>query len=126
MHSRISTLLLSNPAIQSSPLHVEQPSTRGVGLIGACAPPAVIENLTLGENCRLIGMSYVGLIGFTHGNGTVHFTNLGNNAYVQCTTGANAGGIVGCNFSSECTIIMNKCYSMATIVGVNENGATRW
>lgn len=104
-------------------LHVEQPSTRGVGLIGACAPPAVIENLTLGENCRLIGMGYVGLIGFTHGNGTVHFTNLGNNAYVQCTTGANAGGIVGCNFSSGCTIIMNKCYSMATIVGVNENGA---
>ena len=105
-------------------LYVNQPATRGVGLIGACAGPAVIENLTLGENCQLIGLGYVGLIGFsTPAGGTVHFTNLGNKGYVECTTGANAGGMVGCNMSSACTFIIDKCYSMATIVGTKENGA---
>ena len=105
-------------------LEVNQPSTRGVGLIGAVAGPAVIENLTLGANCRLIGLGYVGLIGFsTPAGGTVTFTNLGNNGYVECTTGANAGGLVGCCMSSACTFIITNCYSMATIVGTKENGA---
>lgn len=105
-------------------LYVNQPSTRGVGLIGAVAGPAVIENLTLGANCRLIGLGYVGLIGFsTPAGGTVTFTNLGNNGYVECTTGANAGGLVGCCMSSACTFIITNCYSMATIVGTKENGA---
>lgn len=105
-------------------LEVNQPSTRGVGLIGAVAGPAVIENLTLGANCRLIGMGYVGLIGFsTPAGGTVTFTNLGNLGYVECTTGANAGGLVGCCMSSACTFIITNCYSMATIVGTKENGA---
>ena len=105
-------------------LNVYQPEVRGVGLIGAVAGPAVIENLTLGENCSLVGLGYVGLIGFsTPAGGTVTFTNLGNLGYVECTTGANAGGLVGCCMSSACTFVITNCYSMATIVGTKENGA---
>ena len=105
-------------------LNVYQPTTRGVGLIGAVAGPAVIENLTLEENCSIVGQGYVGLVGFsTPAGGTVTFTNLGNKGLVQCTTGANAGGLVGCCMSSACTFVITNCYSMATILGVNENGA---
>ncbi|MCR4921911.1 MAG: hypothetical protein K5945_09465, partial [Bacteroidaceae bacterium] len=98
--------------------------TKGVGLIGAIAGPAVVENLKLDETCAIQGEGYVGVVGFsTPKGGTVTIRNVGNEGDVTSVNGANAGGVLGCCMNSAAKIILENCYASGYIAGPSENGA---
>ena len=98
--------------------------TKGVGLIGAIAGPAVVENLKLDETCAIQGEGYVGVVGFsTPAGGTVTIRNVGNEGNVTSVNGANAGGVLGCCMNSAAKIILENCYATGYIAGPSENGA---
>ena len=97
-----------------------------VGLFGVVSGGADIRNLTLDATCYLRGNAFVGLIGGSHGSGTVCMSRLGNEGTVVAKN-QNAGGIIGCNMNSLSTYVMDACYVSGCVQGGYESAAlTGW
>lgn len=96
-----------------------------IGLFGCVGPGATIRNFITKGGVN--GNEFVGgIAGRARGGGNITFMNLGNEASVRAT-GANAGGILGCNFATESTIVMKNCYNAGTIAGGKESaGISGW
>lgn len=124
-----------------SNLVINYPGNRGVGLIGVMnsraskadgvsddnarsAAGTYIKDVVMDETCQIVGGGYAGLVGMTaEWAGHVTFQNVGLDCDVTCTTGANAGGVLGCVMGSTCHITIDNCYMTGNVHGVNENGA---
>lgn len=124
-----------------SNLEINYSGNRGVGLIGVmnsraakndgvsdadarAAEGTFIKDVVMDETCSIIGGGYAGLVGMTaEWAGHVTFQNVGLDCDVRCTTGANAGGVLGCVMGSTCHITIDNCYMTGNVYGVNENGA---
>ncbi len=101
-------------------LHIT--GVNNVGLFGTVTGNTVVQNLIFDSSCSVSGVSYVGVIGASSGNGDVIMRCIGNEASITAT-GVNAGGIIGCNYSSSATFTLENCYNTGTIVGDRESGA---
>ncbi len=91
------------------------------GLFGTVTGGANISNFVLDSSCSIRGASYVGIIGASTGSGMVTIDRIGNEADITAT-GVNAGGIIGCNYGSECQFFISNCYNTGTIKGRTESG----
>lgn len=93
-----------------------------VALVKYANAGIVLKNMTMDNTNSFSGKEFsAAFIGGLRGNGTVTLTNLGNEANVT-VTGANGGGIIGCNFSGEAKITMTNCYNVGTITSGKEGG----
>ncbi|MCR4920770.1 MAG: hypothetical protein K5945_03560 [Bacteroidaceae bacterium] len=90
------------------------------GMFGRVAEGVVVKNFVLDETCSISGKAYVGLIGGSSGSGTVTMECLGNEGSVTASA-QNAGGIFGCNMSSEASPVMTNCYVTGTVKGASES-----
>lgn len=107
-------------------LVAEAPQADHVALICVVMDGASICNLIIDSSCSITGNNYIGgFVGASMGIGTVHFTNLGNEANI--TGGKNVAGIVGVSMDGTCGFIMDNCYNTGKITGTSESAAfTGW
>ena len=101
-------------------LHIT--GSNNTGFFSTVTGGATIKNFILDATCSVSGESYVGLIGVSTGSGDIVMQCVGNEAPISAS-GVNAGGIIGCNYSSGATFIIENCYNSGTIVGGRESGA---
>ncbi|MBO7067928.1 MAG: hypothetical protein J6W52_04540 [Bacteroidaceae bacterium] len=124
-----------------SNFQISYPGQRGVGLIAVMnsrankkdgmsdsdarnAEGVFIKNVVLDESCKIEGLGYCGIVGMTaEWAGHVTFLNVGMDGDVNCTDGANAGGVLGCVMGSTCHITIDNCYMTGNCTGPNENGS---
>ena len=94
-----------------------------VGLFGVIADGADIRNFVVTASCSVSGNRFVGgIIGGSNGGGTIHLTNVGNEASVTAVN-ENAAGLIGVSMSSACAFIVENCYNMGEIIGGRESAA---
>ena len=122
-----------------SNLIISYPSEVGVGFIGYMNStpaeathvdadrnqnPSFIQNLTLDESCKVIGLSYVGGIlgGTAEWQGLVQVKNCVVRCNVTAVDGANAGGIHGVCMGSTCAIVVDNCGVTSIVKGKKECG----
>lgn len=98
-----------------SHLLIDRPNDTGVGLFGHITAPATIRNLVLDSSCAIVGMEYVGLVGYSEDSGTVTLECLGNEGSVSAD--ATPAGILGSARNSSIAAITN-CYSTGRITTV--------
>lgn len=93
------------------------------GLFGTLSGDATISNVTV--KGYVGAKEYAGgIAGAVQNAGTVTFDRCGNEADIEAS-GANAGGIVGCNFSGK--VVVKNCYNVGDIVGDRESaGISGW
>ena len=103
-----------------SNLHIT--GTNNTGFFSTVTGGAVIQNFVFDNSCSITGDSYVGVIGVSNGTGDVIMRCIGNEATISAS-GVNAGGIIGCNYSSAATFTIENCYNTGTIIGAYESGA---
>ena len=124
-----------------SNFNISYPGQRGVGLIAVMnsrankkdglsdsdarnAEGVFIKNVVLDETCSIEGLGYCGIVGMTaEWAGHVTFLNVGMDGNVNCTEGANAGGVLGCVMGSTCHITIDNCYMTGDCDGPKENGS---
>ena len=124
-----------------SNFRISYPNQRGVGLIAVWNSRATkgdgmsdadarnaegqfIKNIVLDETCEIEGLGYCGIVGMTaEWPGHVTFLNVGMDGHVVCTSGANAGGVLGCVMGSTCHITIDNCYMTGNCDGPLENGS---
>ena len=106
---------------------LDQPDRGDLGFFGAVGDGAVIKNLTIDKSCSVSGSRFVaGLIGSTTTSGNVKIYNCGNEADVTAVN-QNAGGILGVDHQSWCTLELVNCYNTGNITGANESaGLSGW
>lgn len=121
-----------------SNLNINYPERRGVGFFGVVGSedfdhPVVIENFIMDKTCSINGAGYVGLIGFSEqlkadGSNKIIMNNIGVECSAITCTGANAGGVIGCNMGSEAVFEINNCYVTAGLIkgGKESSALTGW
>ncbi len=99
------------------------------GLFSYVGAGAVIKDVTMDASCSIVvkDADYAGgIIGCVTGTGLIRIENCGNEACVT-VGGANAGGILGVNFSESVLLRMKNCYNTGTISGQKESaGISGW
>lgn len=92
-----------------------------VGLIGCATGGASIQNVITRGSVK--GSAKVGgILGGSEGSGAITIANCGNEATITAT-GANAGGIHGCNNGSAAIYTLTNCYNAGTISGGKESAS---
>ena len=104
-----------------SGLVIETNGAQYTGLFGCVGGGVVIKNFTLDATCSISGGAFTGVVGGSNGGGDVRIQCVGNEGTVT-STAQNAGGIYGCNMSSEAKPIIENCYVTGKVVGANESG----
>ncbi|MCF0196196.1 MAG: hypothetical protein HUK03_02985, partial [Bacteroidaceae bacterium] len=120
-----------------SNLHIYKEG-RGAGLLGSVAGtkeggPVRLDNVVMDETCSIYGGAYVGMIGLSADiPGSNYEVNkiIMNNVGIECkilADGVNAGGIIGCNMSSQAGFEITNAYTTGNIKGSKECSAlTGW
>ena len=91
------------------------------GFFGIVTGGADIKNVIVSGNVS--GTRYVGgIAGGSNGDGTVKFTNVGNEATITAEE-QNAAGIIGVSMGGSCAFIMNNCYNAGDVTGSRECAA---
>lgn len=99
-----------------------QGNNQPTGFFCEATAGAVIKNMTIDKSCYIVGDRYVAaFVGHVAGNGEITLDQLGNEADVTAWN-QNAGGIVGCNTSGECHLVLNNCYNAGYITAGREAG----
>ncbi len=94
-------------------LHINRPTTDGVGLFGYTNSEALIDSLAM-IDVSIQGLSYVGgLVGYSSGVINYSYTS---GTVSGATGGSTVGGISGSGY------MINGCSSSATVTGVNSVG----
>lgn len=94
-----------------------------VGLFGVIADGADIRNFIVTASCSVVGTRFVGgIVGGSNGGGTIHLTNVGNEASVTAAE-QNAAGLIGVSMGSSCAFIVENCYNMGEVIGARESAA---
>ena len=94
-----------------------------VGLFGVIADGADIRNFIVASSCFVDGTRFVGgVVGGSNGGGTIHLTNVGNEASVTAAE-QNAAGLIGVSMGGSCAFIVENCYNMGDVIGGRESAA---
>ena len=94
-----------------------------VGLFGVIADGADIRNFIIASSCFVDGTRFVGgVAGGSNGGGTIHLTNVGNEASVTAAE-QNAAGLIGVSMGGSCAFIVENCYNMGDVIGGRESAA---
>ena len=102
---------------------VDLPDQEYVGLFGVIADGADIRNFVIDASGYVNGLRFVGgVVGGSNGGGTIHLTNIGNEASVTAAE-QNAAGLIGVSMSSACAFIITNCYNMGDVIGARESAA---
>ena len=106
-------------------LNLSKTTEDNIGLIGFAGGGATIRNLILKGS--VTGKAFVGgFVGCVYGSGTLTFERCGNEADITAS-GANAGGLLGCNFSVSVPLSISNCYNRGDISAGSESGQlTGW
>ena len=98
-----------------------------VGFFGVIGDGADIRNFVITGSCEVTGTRYVGgVVGGSNGGGTIHLTNVGNEANVTAAD-KNAAGLIGVSMGGSCAFIIENCYNTGDVIGALESAAfTGW
>ena len=91
------------------------------GLFGGVGGGFVAKNFIIDKNSYIGGGAFIAVVGGSNGSGDVTMEQIGMEGRVVGTA-QNAGGIYGCNMSSEAHPIIRNCYVTGDIKGANESG----
>ncbi len=93
-----------------------------VGIFGTVIGGATIKNFVLDNTCSIYGVSYVGIVGASNGEGNVILQCIGQEGVVVASD-RNAGAIIGCNYGGTAKFTIENCYNTGTIQGARESAA---
>ena len=98
-----------------------------VALVRYAGAGITLKNMTMDSSNTLKGHhASAAFIGDLSGHGEVTLECLGNEAAIT-TDAANAGGIIGCNYSGDAHITMTNCYNAGQIQsGWEAGGLSGW